>query len=891
LSVALDLIDSARGTGRNGFRHVIGHPAPYLRPFSGTMSQALPPIAISARAGAPSAHATAPSQHHTPLIQRGAPLRYAMGLGATLLIFFVVSWLAPFVMQHVPFAPFLALVIAVAYLAGPGPALAATVLGTLLVGWNITASGRSSFESTLDVRVRLAFFVALGTFISWISERWRRANVELRDREQKLRILLEKMPVVLWSTDEDLVLTSSSAAMSYLFPASGPQPEPELFLKEDPRSLAVTAQRRAVAGEAVSYDLASGERHFHVHVEPLRDADGRIAGSFGMAWDVTAQHRAEEQVLRANQELEARVAKRTDELAQANLVLMQQIAERHRAEADRGRAEEELRKVTRHARCMLWHAEIVRDENAQRDFPGFAPLRWGLRLYDEQATRQMLSLDASLSGRALRTAWRDRIPAEDRRAMDQTSDAAILGNQPGYTQEFRCVDEADRVQWLLENVSVQPRGDGRWYAVGVVTDITARKIAEAQRDAQRDQVLAERAARAEAEAANRMKDQFLAMLSHELRTPMAPVLMTVSQMAGDDRVPDEIRSVLRMVRRNVELEARLIDDLLDLTRISRGKLDLDLRETDVHSLLYHAWDVCRADAAAKNLRVQLTASAPRCFVRGDATRLQQVLWNLVRNAVKFTPDGGAITIRSSNDDRQRIVIEVIDTGIGIDPGLLPRIFKAFEQGGHDVTRNYGGLGLGLAISKALIDLHGGTLAAHSDGPGAGAAFTVTLDTVDAPVIAVPSHPPAPASDGQPPLRILLVEDHADTRKATARLLRLLGHDVATADCVAAGLEAAESRAEAANAAGGEQSNPLRPFDLIISDLGLPDGSGHDLMRQLKRRFGHAGLRGIALSGYGMDSDLRTSTESGFDAHLVKPVPLEQLEAAVRQVAGHAVAAR
>src|SRR5690242_17127315 len=267
------------------------------------MSQALPPIVVTDRAVAPLAYASPPQPPpppRTPLIQRGAALRYAFGLAATLLVFFAVSRITPFVMQHVPFAPFLAIVITVAYLAGPGPALAATLLGTLLVGWTIAAAGSPSFDHALDVRVRLAFFVGLGTFISWISERWRRANVDLLDREQKLRILLEKMPVVLWSTDEELVLTSSSAAMSYLFPASAAaQPDPELFLKEDPASLPVSAQRRAIAGEAVTYDWASGQRHFHVHVEPLRDAEGRIAGSFGMAWDVTAQRRAEEQVLGA----------------------------------------------------------------------------------------------------------------------------------------------------------------------------------------------------------------------------------------------------------------------------------------------------------------------------------------------------------------------------------------------------------------------------------------------------------------------------------------------------------------------------------------------------------------------------------------------------------------
>jgi PAS domain S-box-containing protein len=643
----------------------------------------------------------------------------------------------------------------------------------------------------------------------------------------------------------------------------------------------------------VSYDWVCGDRQFHVHVEPLRGDRGAITGTFGMAWDVTAQYRAETLVRQANQQLEARVAQRTEELAKANLVLMQQIAERKKAEDVRRRVEGELRNVIRNARCMLWHAHIQQVPEAERGSEDRQPFRWITRLYDEAAARQMLQMGdrEDVTGQALTEAWRASIPAEDREAMDRTSEAALLAGHEGYTQEYRWVDPAGNVHWLLETVSLQRRPDERWWAVGVVTDITARKLAEAQRDAQRDQVLAERAARAEAEAANRAKDQFLATLSHELRTPLAPVLMTVSHLENDARVPDDVHAAVRMIRRNVELEARLIDDLLDLTRIARGKLDLCPRETDVHSLLCHARDVCRPDADAKRLRVEVHTDAVRCFARGDATRLEQVFWNLLRNAVKFTPEGGSVRVQTRNDDAGRLVIEVTDTGIGIAPEVLPKIFDAFEQGGADVTKQFGGLGLGLAISKALVDLHGGSLTAASKGPGQGATFTVTLETVEAPIFAekeiAPSLPVAAGTTGvmqghhqQQQLRILLVEDHADTRKATARLLRLFGHDVSTADCVAAGLRAADAQTEDAAA-----PPPARPFDLILSDLGLPDGSGLDLVRQLKGRYGPAGLKAIALSGFGMDADLRTSADAGFDAHLVKPVSIEQLESTIRQVVG------
>jgi signal transduction histidine kinase/ActR/RegA family two-component response regulator len=447
--------------------------------------------------------------------------------------------------------------------------------------------------------------------------------------------------------------------------------------------------------------------------------------------------------------------------------------------------------------------------------------------------------------------------------MDRLSDRAIVGGEHGYSQEFRCRDREGNEHWLLESVSLQQRGPDAWYAVGVVTDITESKMAQAQRDAQREQVAAERTARAEAEAANRAKDEFFAVLSHELRTPMTPVLMTVSSLEYDERLPEDVRSALRMVRRNVELEARLIDDLLDLTRISRGKLEVAWRDLDMHSLLSHAREACIPDADARRLKFELSTAASRCFVRGDATRLQQVLWNLLRNAVKFTPEGGTIRVHTANDADGHLIVEVTDSGIGIEPEVLPRIFDAFEQGGRDMTRRYGGLGLGLAISKALVTLHGGTLTARSEGRGMGATFSVTLPTVE--TMAVEPASPAARDGDAPALRILLVEDHVDTRKATARLLKSFGHEVATADSVATGLEAAEAG----------------PFDLIISDLGLPDGSGLDLMRQIKNRYG---MKGIALSGFGMESDLLNSRAAGFDHHLTKPVPIEQLEATVRQVA-------
>jgi two-component system CheB/CheR fusion protein len=338
-----------------------------------------------------------------------------------------------------------------------------------------------------------------------------------------------------------------------------------------------------------------------------------------------------------------------------------------------------------------------------------------------------------------------------------------------------------------------------------------------------------------------------------------------------------------MIRRNVELEARLIDDLLDLTRIARGRLELHRGITDVRAVVEHAIEICCAEAVqAGRLRVVSDLSAAEHRVWGDGPRMTQIFWNLLRNAVKFTPDGGTILVRSWNADApdgQELVVEVSDTGMGIEPATIPLIFTAFEQGPSAISRKLGGLGLGLSISKAIADLHGGRITAVSQGYGRGATFRVHLpagrwpdDARIAPLptspVAAPTPVPVPRITRQ--LHLLLVEDHPDTAEAMAELLRALGHAVRLAGSVAQGLATAAAALEA-----GEV------IDLVISDLGLPDGSGMDLMRELVSRYG---LRGIALSGYGTEEDVRRSLEAGFTRHLTKPVNFQALEAVILEAA-------
>ena len=357
---------------------------------------------------------------------------------------------------------------------------------------------------------------------------------------------------------------------------------------------------------------------------------------------------------------------------------------------------------------------------------------------------------------------------------------------------------------------------------------------------------------------NLAKDQFLAMLSHELRTPLTPVLATALELENEPDVREDVRESLQMIRRNVELEARLIDDLLDLTRIDRGKVQLNFEVVDAHTLLENALEICQPEIDRKHLRPSLNLSAKRVHMRADPARLQQIFWNLINNAVKFTPPNGQIAITTSNDSDGQLRVEIADTGMGIEPEALPKIFDAFEQGGRT---QLGGLGLGLAISKTLVEAHKGTITAQSAGRNKGSMFALVFPTCEK-VEAQIAPALSPRFAERQPMRILLVEDHEDTNRSLTSLLRRRGYHVQSALTFQSALELS---------AKGE-------FDVLISDLGLPDGSGIDLIQKLASK----PPLGIALTGFGMEQDIRKSREVGFQHHLVKPIDLNKLDALIQE---------
>jgi PAS domain S-box-containing protein len=443
------------------------------------------------------------------------------------------------------------------------------------------------------------------------------------------------------------------------------------------------------------------------------------------------------------------------------------------------------------------------------------------------------------------------IPPE--RRSEETEILARLRNS-------ECIDHYETLRRhksgkLLEiSLTISPIKNGSGQTIGaskIARDITEQKRIQRELNHVHAEVL----------AASRAKDDFLATLSHELRTPLNPVLLLASEAAANPDLSPRVRTDFDTIRKNIELEARLIDDMLDITRISRGKLELQLQPVDIHAVLRDAISTVQTEVEEKHIRLTLKLNAKKQTVAGDAVRLQQIFWNVLKNATKFTPENGKISVETKTV-ASGVVIQVTDTGIGMTAGEIGGVFEAFSQGTHT---GFGGLGLGLAITRKLTELHKGTIRATSKGKGRGAIFVITLPLTEKAekISAAPPAPsvPAPALSASNPaefFRILLVEDHEPTRLALTQLLMRRHYKV----------EAAGSLAEARAFA------QTQAFNLLISDIGLPDGSGCDLMREMGE------VPGIALTGYGMEEDVARTQTAGFMMHLTKPVRVESLDNAL-----------
>jgi PAS domain S-box-containing protein len=393
------------------------------------------------------------------------------------------------------------------------------------------------------------------------------------------------------------------------------------------------------------------------------------------------------------------------------------------------------------------------------------------------------------------------------------------------------------------------RHQGRRFFTGVVRDITDRRRAEA--------MLRERAE--QLEAANRHKDTFLAMLGHEMRNPLAPIVTSLHVLRADS-ADDAIRQhALNMVERQVRHMTRLVDDLLEVSRIAQAKVDLKKEDVELSNVLGRAVETTRQLMESRRHHLSVSPPDEPVWLEADPTRLEQVVTNLLNNAAKYTEPGGRVWL-SAGREGDTAIIQVRDTGIGIAPTVLPRIFDLFTQAEQSLARSQGGLGLGLTLVRRLVELHGGTVEAFSQGPGRGSEFVVRLPVVSSqpvPTPASPGHRRTPAS----PLRVLIVDDNNDAADSMRMLLQISGHEVIVAH---------------AGPTGFQQATAWRP-DVVLLDIGLPGMDGYEVARRLRELPEMQNMVIVAMTGYGQETDRQKSQAAGINYHLVKPVDPQKLQ--------------
>lgn len=746
-----------------------------------------------------------------------AARRFSLQQASVFLAVLIVSLLSPFVDPQVRLCLLLLAVTFNTWYGGLRQGTMAAVMSAVVIGFYALALSHSIRIDPLQ-GLQLGVFLLACYLLNRFAAAARRAEISRRRNEEWNRKLVETAREGFWVFDNEWRTTYVNCRTAEMLGYARRE-----LLGQDFREFLAEALRIRSPQELTRRDhehtdqqdlrfrRSDGSKIWAtVTTSPVTDDDGEVVGVLAVVEDVTEQKRAERDLDKALKALQASEA-RHGRLVESNIIgiITADLS------GDVLEANDAFLRMVGYTRAEL-EAGMV---------------RWSQMTPDEY------------------------LPADQQAINELWASGACVP----YEKQF-IRNDGVRVPVLVGAAALE-RYPKTW--IGFALDLTERKRVE--HDLQE--------AKEAAESASHAKDQFLAMLSHELRTPLTPVLLMATALLDDPETPAESRAMLELTRRNVELEARLIDDLLDITRISRGKLVLNREVVDAHALIHQALEICRADLRANDLRVAIELDASEHHVDGDPARLQQVFWNLIKNAVKFTPRGGSLSIRSRNgesgaaDDGRTpsLIVEVSDTGIGIDSEVLPRIFDAFEQGDQSTRRRFGGLGLGLAISRSVIVAHNGTLTAASPGADQGATFTLELATTPAPL----PDAAAPAPSHKKPLahrslKILLVEDNKETLRYLSWILAQHNHAVETADSMAAALETAAERT----------------FDLVISDIELPDGSGLELMRRL----GEGGeIRGIALSGFGSDDDIQMSKAAGFSEHLTKPIDFLKLEETIYHV--------
>ena len=659
--------------------------------------------------------------------------------------------------------------------------------------------------------------------------------------DTRLQFIIDAVPALVAYVDRDERYRFNNYAYEQWFG----RPRSQVYghtvrdiLGEDAYAIARPRVRAALAGQLVTFEESvmypdGKARHVKATYAPDADDDGTVRGFVALVTDISDEKRAEEE--------RAELRRRTEELA-------------------------------RSARTLRESADItaVAEGIGQSVLPLFGA---------EASVLWRLQPDGSLACVALAGTWLEHFSAGDvlppgaglvgRAVLEGrglwTSD---LVNDPTIvlTDEFRR-SVVSAGHHAVTAVPLHVKGT----IIGALSTahLESRTFSQAEMDLLQAfadqaalaiwnvQLLArEQAARAEAEAANRAKDQFLALLAHELRNPLAPIV-TAAALIRRTGAPPAIQRSVGIVERQAGHLARLLDDLLDVSRITRGTIELRREPVELERAIGNALEATRPQVDALEHTVSVSLPDTPVHVDADPTRLEQILVNVLSNAAKYTPSAGQITVNVIEEDGEA-VLRIRDTGIGISPEMLPRIFDLFTQGDQSLAHSSGGLGVGLTLVHRLVELHGGRVSAASDGPGTGSEFTIRLPLGTS--LGGHARPDRELDERCAPCRVLIVEDNADARETLHTLLTQDGHLVDVAADGPSGLALAEAK----------------HYDSVLIDIGLPHMDGYEVARRIRARGTKTVL--VAVTGYGQATDRQRAVEAGFDAHLTKPVSPERLTA-------------
>jgi PAS domain S-box-containing protein len=759
---------------------------------------------------------------HQPAYRPEYSLGKRLGIAAVAsLIAALITWvLWNAVFDEVPFALFFAAVAVSAWFGGLQNALLVALIGIIECGVLLSRESR-------PIGMPLTVLFGVSIVIGWLAEQRIRTLAENRANQQRLQLLADNAPVLIWNVDPRGRLTFvNRPLLDFAGRAHNDLLGTAWTTLIDARDCPTfePAFASAVnAGQPLSKQLRlrgvlSSDRWFHISLVPQFTPSRELTGYIGSAADITEMKQAEE----ARREAEARF-------------------------------------------------HLLADA---------APVKVWVAGPDRAATwfnQRWLKFRGRTLEQELGFGWLEGVHPEDRQRCLDTYTQAFASRQP-FMLEFRLLRHDGEYRWLINQGAPAENNSVFEGFIGSCLDITDRKLSEQQRDLL---LVSEKEAREAAERASRLKDEFLSTVSHEVRTPLNAILGYAQMLSAGMLDEAETREAAEIIERNSRVQAQIIEDLLDMSRIISGKVRLDVQTVHLADVIEAALDTVRPSAQAKDLRLQTVLDPKAGPVRGDANRLQQVVWNLLSNAVKFTPKGGRIQIALERVN-SHVEISVSDSGEGIAPEFLPYVFDRFRQGEATTTRRHGGLGLGLAIVKHLVELHGGTVRAKSPGPGEGATFSVALPLL----IVHPGgngdgdrvHPTASASKGTDceevdltSVKLLVVDDEPDARSLVKRLLEQCHATVALAGNATEALRQFD---------GGR-------FDLLISDIGMPGQDGYELIREIRRRETARDRKtpAIALTAFARSEDRRRAMLAGYQSHIAKPVEPSELIAAVATLLG------